>query len=460
MKPSLHLHLNPSIKLTPQLTLAIQLLQLSTIELQQEVQRQIDINPLLDEAFDDEASDVAWTETYPIQYRPFNEPFSGSDPLLSTSVGLQDHLRWQLELTPMSETDHAIAMVIIDAIDDDGFITCAPEALLDTLHNLKRRFDPAEINAIRHRIQQFEPIGCAVYTLAETLLVQLAQSPNESEPVRIAKEIISQHLDKLCKHDYQKLMSIVHINEDCLEQVLSMLKHLNPRPGRMFQQGSPEQVIPDVHVKKIGSQWHVELNQTTLPHLSINQTYAALLHHSVQPDRQYLRHQLNEARWFIKSIRNRQETLLKIARFIVDYQKEFLDFGEEAMKPLILNDVAHALNMHESTISRATTQKFISTPRGLFELKYFFSNHLMTELGEGCSSTAIRAFIKRLITSEDHCLPMSDHQIAKFMSNQGVHIARRTVTKYRETMCIATSSERKSFHNKACRPFDKMIGWT
>jgi RNA polymerase sigma-54 factor len=234
------------------------------------------------------------------------------------------------------------------------------------------------------------------------------------------------------------------ISEQTLEELLLMIQGLNPKPGTIIHQDITQYIVPDIHVKKIANQWKVYLNQGTLPQLSINNQYAALIQRADNSvDNQFLKNNLQEARWFLKSIQSRQETLLKVATCIVDYQKEFLEVGEEAMKPLILNDVAAALDMHESTISRVTTQKFMHTPRGVFELKYFFSSHVATDNGGECSSTAIRAVIKKLILSENRKKPLSDNKIADLIAKQGIKVARRTVAKYREAMGIAPSNERK-----------------
>ena len=261
--------------------------------------------------------------------------------------------------------------------------------------------------------------------------------------------MINEHISLLGKHSYQQLMKIYHIDEITLDRVLHLIQNLNPKPGNLIDHSQPKHITPDLSVKKTGGHWRVELNPNALPHLSINNYYASLIQREENGiDSQFLKNNLQEARWFLKSIKSRQETLLKVARYIVDYQKGFLEFGEEAMKPLILNDIAHALDMHESTISRVTTQKFLHTPRGLFELKYFFSSHVSTRIGGECSSTAIRAFIRKLISAENQNKPLSDSKLAELINEQGIKIARRTVAKYREAMSIAPSSTRKSIHIK------------
>ena len=360
---------------------------------------------------------------------------------------MQDYLRWQLELTPISNRDSIIAITIIDAINDDGYIT---GSLTDLHNSLNSPLDPLsfkEMEAVRHRIQHFDPIGCGVSSLAETLLIQLEQLPPNTLHLDLAKKIINENIRLLGKHNYRKLMKIYTIDESTLNNILTMIQHLHPKPGNRIDHVKLEHIKPDLTVKKINQHWQVTLNSNTLPHLSINTYYASLLNRMKnRVDTKFLKYNLHEARWFLKNIQNRQETLLKVACYIVDYQKEFLEFGAVAMKPLILNDVADALGMHESTISRVTTQKFICTPRGVFELKYFFSSHVSTTIGGECSSTAIKAVIKKLIDAESHERPLSDSKIVALINEQGIKIARRTVAKYREDMCIAPSSERKSIN--------------
>lgn len=464
MKPSLHLNISQQLTLTPQLQQAIRLLQLSTLDLQQEIQNHVESNPMLEATPSDEQdeqtlhdaphpydefTDFQWSHLY-TRYtngNQFNEDTFNFDGLHSTSSNLHDHLRWQLELTPMTDVDRVIATAIIDAIDDDGYLTFSVTELHDSLNSKTYQLDFAEVEAVRHLIQHFDPIGCGASSLAEALVIQLGQLPADTPHLVLVKKILNDNIALLGKHNYRQLMKIHHINEVILDEILLLIQSLNPRPGSMINHTRSENNTPDLIVKKIGSCWQVELNPHTLPHLSINNYYASLIRRTKNSiDNQFLKNNLQEARWFLKSIQSRQETLLKVARFIVDYQKGFFEFGEEAMRPLILNDVANAIGMHESTVSRATTQKFIYTPRGLFELKYFFSSHVPTVIGGGCSSTAIRAVIKKMIAAENRSRPLSDNKIAKLISEQGAHVARRTVAKYREEMGITSSLERKLFH--------------
>ncbi len=464
MKPSLRLNIGQNLVLTPHLQQAIKLLQLSTLDLNQEIQCKLESNPMLDATIDEErenqlsheneeedSNDFQWSTLYFNQTKnsKFNEDYHNYENLYCTSCNLQDHLRWQLELTPMTNVDHVIAMAIIDAIDEDGFLTVSLTDLHGMLDSSIFPLNCAEIETVRHRIQHFEPMGCGATNLADSLLFQLAQLPVTMPHLELTKKIIKENLRLLGKHHYRQLMKIYHIKEATLDKVLENIQHLNPKPGNMINEKKPEFVIPDLTVKKTGQYWKAELTPNILPHLSINSYYASLIRRTKNNiDHQFLKHNLQEARWFLKSIQSRQETLLKVARYIVNYQKGFLEFGEAAMKPLILEEVAQALGMHESTVSRVTTQKFIGTPRGLFELKYFFSNHVPTVMGGECSSTAIRALIKKLIKEENGKKPLSDNKIMELISGQGIRIARRTITKYREMMGIASSSYRKMIHNK------------
>jgi RNA polymerase sigma-54 factor len=463
MKPSLQLSIGQHLTLTPQLQQAIRLLQLSTIDLQQEIQLIVESNPMLEatpnenkeevvplEIKHDESNDFQWSELYQNANKrsSFEENDYNFDNLHCTTTNLNDHLRWQLELSPMSDIDRAIATAIIDAINSDGFLTMSITELHTSLSSDEHPLDLDEIEAVRHRLQLFDPVGCASVNLAETLLVQLEQLPVDTKHLALSKKIISEDIELLGQHNYKQLMKNHHVDEKTINTILKIIQGLNPKPGNLIYEDITEYIIPDLSVKKINNQWKVQLNQSILPHLSINNQYASLIQRANNSaDNQFLKNNLQEARWFLKSIQSRQETLLKVAVSIIDYQKGFLEFGDEAMKPLILNDIAAALDMHESTISRVTTQKFIHTPRGVFELKYFFSSHINTNAGDECSSTAIRAVIKKLIAAENRKKPLSDSKIALLLEEQGIQVARRTVAKYREAMGIAPSNERKIICN-------------
>lgn len=459
MKQSVHLSISPHLVMTPQLQQSIRLLQLSTFDLQQEIQEHVESNPMLDSTpsneedesvstmGEEEITDFQWSTLYTnTHHKPtFNEDSPVHENLNPMPSNLQDYLRWQLDLTPMTDLDKMIGTAIIDSINDDGFLTCTTQELHHSLKSTSSALDIADIEAVRHRIQRFEPIGCGAISLAEALVLQLQQLPPSTPFLALTKDIIQNDIVLLGKHHYRQLMKAYQIDEDVLDQVLQLIHTLKPRPGYLYQTTPPNHIIPDLTVRKIGNAWHVELNRSSLPHLSINAYYASLLKHTNNRfDYQFLKNNLQEARWFLKSIQSRQETLLKVSRYIVNYQRDFLNFGTEAMKPLTLNDVAHALDMHESTISRVTTQKYIHTPRGLLELRYFFSSHIATMMGGECSSTAIKALIKKIIGAENSRNPLSDQKIMILMREQGINIARRTVAKYRELMGILPSHERKS----------------
>lgn len=465
MKPSLQLSISQQLTLTPQLQQAIRLLQLSTLDLQLEIQQIVESNPMLEatpneekeesrpeneKQSQEEFADFQWSQLYTSQNKrtSFDDTDFNYENLYCATTNLQDHLRWQLDLTPMSDIDRVIATSIIDAIDDDGFLTQTMLELYASLDSEAHPLDIEEIDVVRHRVQHFDPVGCASKNLAETLLVQLEQLPETNDELELAKRIIRTDIELLGQHNYRQLMKNHQVNENSLDKVLQIIQRLNPKPGSLIHQGITEYIIPDIIVKKIEGEWQVVLNQNTLPRLSINNHYASLIQRADNSaDNQFLKNNLQEARWFLKSIQSRQETLLKVAQCIVEYQQEFLEHGDEAMKPLILNDVALALDMHESTISRVTTQKFMHTPRGVFELKYFFSSHVTTSSGGECSSTAIRAVIKKLIAAENRKKPLSDSKIAQLIGDQGIQVARRTVAKYREAMGIAPSNERKTIRS-------------
>lgn len=462
MKPSLQLNIGQHLTLTPQLQQAIRLLQLSTIDLQQEIQQIVESNPMLEstphEEKDehpsssekqamDENADFQWSQLYTSLNKRsgFDDPDYNYENLYCSTTDLRDHLRWQLDLTPMSDIDRVIGTSIIDAVGDDGLLGQTTHEIHHTLNSEAYPLDIEEIEAVQHLLQHFDPVGCCCNSLSETLLLQLNQLPDNNNDVQLARLIIRENLALLAQHNYRQLMKIHQVSEKELEQALKIIQALNPKPGSLIHQGATEYVIPDITVKKTDGQWQVMLNKYSLPRLSINNQYASLIQRADNSvDNQYLKNNLQEARWFLKTIQSRQETLLKVARCIVEYQTDFLDLGAEAMKPLILNNVALALDMHESTISRVTTQKFMHTPRGVFELKYFFSSHVATSTGGECSSIAIRAVIKKLIAAENRNKPLSDSKIAQLIEKQGINVARRTIAKYREALGIAPSNERKT----------------
>ncbi|ALO46970.1 RNA polymerase factor sigma-54 [Pseudohongiella spirulinae] len=495
MKISLQLKLGQQLTMTPQLQQAIRLLQLSTLDLQNEIHEALESNPMLelDEsqeapestndsyeerelAFDkatakatedtsEDSSDSKWEDSIPEQLSVDTHwddiyqstyttggPASDSDDndfesRDSASETLQDHLSWQLNLTNMSDIDRLIGMAIIDAIDANGQLSVSVQSILEGLQG-ELEVDEDEVIAVLHRIQQFDPVGVAYRDLSECLSIQLQQIPvaARTEAIEHALVLVKDHLDLLGSRDYAQIMRLARLKEHELRDAIAIIEKLNPRPGADIAPANTNYVIPDVIVTKDkrSGRWQVELNPETAPRLRINADYAALVKRSENSaDNNYLRDNLQEARWFLKSLQSRNETLLKVASRIVEHQQGFLEHGEEAMKPLVLHDIAEAVEMHESTISRVTTQKYMHTPRGIFELKYFFSSHVSTAAGGECSSTAIRALIKKLVASENTRKPLSDSKIAKLLEEQGINVARRTIAKYRESLAIPPSNERK-----------------
>jgi RNA polymerase sigma-54 factor len=358
---------------------------------------------------------------------------------------LTDHLLWQLGLTRMSDLDMAIATAIIDSIDDDGYLSVPLEEIHKSLSSPELEIDIPEIEAVLHQVQNFDPIGVGARDLRECLSIQLRQFPDDTPWRQAAVTLVKDYLDLLGQRDFAQLMRLLKLEKEELQEVITLIKTLNPRPGDALQSSRTEYVIPDVFVRNVKGAWRVELNPEAFPKVRVNSQYAGLIRRADNSaDNNCLKTHLQEARWLIKSLRSRSETLLKVSTCIVERQQAFFEYGEEAMKPMVLHDVAEAVEMHESTISRVTTQKFMHTPRGLYELKYFFSSHVFTESGAECSSTAIRALLKKLIAAENAQKPLSDSKLAAILSEQGIRVARRTVAKYRESMAIPSSSERKS----------------
>ncbi|MCF6254930.1 MAG: RNA polymerase factor sigma-54 [Gammaproteobacteria bacterium] len=508
MKQTLQLKLGQHLTMTPQLQQAIRLLQLSTLELQTEIQEALESNPMLEvteeaaaerrendsgERNDGEASttadstsgenrienrsedgeniDVAdravdkqeqeipndlptdsewedsYSDTYVDSYSSVSRNNNDSENLSyeqadSSSESLQDHLLWQLNLSSCSETDQAIATTIIDAVDDDGYLSTSLEELHQSLSE-GNDIELDEVEAVLHRVQNFDPPGIAARDLRECMLIQLKYYDAETPWLTEAKVLLREHFDSLAKREYPLIMRRMKLAETQMQHVIQLVQSLNPRPGGHITESQPEYIIPDVFVKKIKGQWRVELNPDITPKIGINSLYAKMAQRNNSKDATFLKNNLQEARWFIKSLRSRNETLLKVATTIVDRQRGFFDHGEEAMKPMVMHDIAEIVEMHESTISRVTTKKYMHTPRGIFELKFFFSSHVGTTTGGECSATAIRAILKKLIAAEKPGKPLSDNKLAGLLGDQGINVARRTVAKYREAMSIAPSNERK-----------------
>ena len=459
MKLSLQLKLGQHLAMTPQLQQAIKLLQLSNFDLHQEVAQLLESNPMLepDEAVDEPEKEFSaqvtvsdnWRDHYPAAAGGSSWGGEAFDFETGSSEedNLRDHLLWQLNLTPMSNRDRSIAFAIIDAIDVNGMLSVDLDSIPASF-DPDSRIGPDEALAVLHRIQQFDPIGVGSRDLAECLLLQLDQivDPELERQVVNAKLLVKDHLDLLASHDYTQLKRRTRLQEAELEASIRLIESLNPRPGAHISPAAAGYVIPDVIVSRDSASgaWRVDLNPDSAPRIRINQDYAALASRSGNgDDMSYLRSNLQEARWFLKSLQSRNETLMKVATKIVEHQREFFENGEEAMKPLVLQDIAEVVDMHESTISRVTTQKYMHTPRGVFELKYFFSSHVSTTGGGECSSTAIRAIVRKLIAEENASKPLSDSKITALLRQRGINVARRTVAKYRESLSIPPSNERK-----------------
>ena len=499
MKQSLSMKLGQQLKMTPQLQQAIKLLQLSAMELSQEIQTTLDSNPLLEveedwgdnlpevddntDDYDNFASDPgpaddfpdpqdleqdlgsqlsepmgetlqvdsSWEDVYP--QAPAPGPASGDfdlDPGANnvSDPSLIDHLLWQLNLTPMAPSDRVVAMAIIDAIDTDGMLSTSIEEIRTTLYepNLPEleQVSTQDITNILERVQQFDPIGVGARNLQECLLLQLIQLDPATKWLSEAVNIVDQHLDLLGAKDFANLVKRTRLPESQLGEIVALIRTLQPRPGAAFDTADSDFVLPDVVVRKHNYRWLVELNPETLPKVRINDTYAGYVKNlSSGADKDFIKDNLQEARWFLKSLQTRHDTLLKVATKIVEVQQDFLEHGPEAMKPLILADIAEQVELHESTISRVTNRKYLATPRGLYELKYFFSSHVSSASGGEVSSTAIRAIIKKLTAEENPRKPLSDSKIAVILQEQNITVARRTVAKYRESLSIPPSNERK-----------------
>ncbi len=467
--------------MTPQLQQAIRLLQLSSLDLQVEVQAVLDSNLMLEQADepqdppaqpeasavrtadDSEAEigavastlpdelpvDSAWEDIYEsydgaTSYsRSEEEEWDPYERYAGAGESLRDYLYWQMRLTPFGERELAVATAIIDAIDESGYLTLPLE---DLCQDLREGFTmtPAEAEKVLGQIQRFDPQGVGARSPAECLLLQLEALPADTPWLVEARRLVEHHLELLAERDFTGLMRRLKVTREALQGIVSLIQSLDPHPGARLSNAAPQYVVPDVLVYRQRNAWRVELNLDSTPKLRINARYAALARqNSSNGDTAYLKNHLQEARWFLKSLQNRNETLLKVATCIVERQREFLEQGDESMKPLILRDVAEALGMHESTISRVTTQKYMHTPRGIYELKYFLSSHVGTSDGGECSSTAIRAMIRKLIQVENPGKPLSDDKIAKLLEVEGIQVARRTVAKYREAMSIPSSSDRK-----------------
>jgi len=486
MKQTLQIRLGQQLAMTPQLQQAIRLLQLPAAELNLEIREALESNLMLEteeEAEPDllsgDAEDRPDTglhepseatlgsdapdatrlgEAIPIDERweDYTSPSSsagadrdrGVDPLenrASPDASLQDHLLWQLELSGLSERDRRIGTVIIDAIADNGYLTETPEDLLAALPD-ELAAEADDIQAVLTFIQHLDPVGVGAQDARDALAIQLAALPDDTPHRTAALALINDHLEQLGQGPGQHpgLRRQLGIDQPDLEAAIALIQTLDPHPGSGFGDTRTEYIVPDCIVRRVNGGWEVEVNPDASPRLRVNDYYASLVRRGgTGAENHLMRQHLQEARWLIKSLRSRNETLQKVAECIVERQQGFLEHGEEAMQPLVLREVAEAIDMHESTVSRITTQKYMRTPQGTHEFKYFFSSHVQTMDGGECSATAIRARIRRLVAAETPARPLSDSRLAEILGDEGINVARRTVAKYREVMGIASSTDRK-----------------
>jgi RNA polymerase sigma-54 factor len=472
MKPTLQFRLSQHLTLTPQLQQSIRLLQLSTVELNQEIERMLMENPILEREDIEGDAQAAFTpprdapQTAPEQSAPasdeppaeqrredwlleFAAPARGSDDedegerlfAAPEQPTLRDHLNQQLTLTGIGERDRALVAMLIDVLDDDGYLT-QPLEEIAALFSSEAQVGIEELGIALRHLQNFEPAGVGARSPGECLVLQLRADAalHEHPACTLAIEIADKHLQLLASRDYARLRSLTGAQEDALRAAQKLIQSLNPRPGAAFARIETRYMIPDVIVRKVKSVWRASLNPEAMPRLRINRLYADLAGRA----RNALASQLQEARWMIKNVQQRFDTILRVSQAIVDRQRHFFEHGEVAMRPMVLREIAETLGLHESTISRVTTQKFMATPRGTYELKYFFGSHVATDTGGAASSTAIRALIKQLVAAEDARSPLSDARIAQVLGEQGIVVARRTIAKYRESLQIRPVSQRKS----------------
>ncbi|MCE8037167.1 RNA polymerase factor sigma-54 [Halomonas sp. MCCC 1A11062] len=470
MKASLQLRVGTQLTMTPQLQQAIALLQLSTLDLRQEIQQALESNPMLelDDGFgeqavsepqsDDWASEIPgelstdsdWTDTYP-DHGSGAAGATGEGPDFERQASgqtLAGHLMWQLAMIDVNERQRQIAESLIDAVDGTGYLTQPLEEIRDGLRRQGLEGLPTrEVEQVLLRLQQFEPTGVFARDLRECLMLQLATLPDDTPLLPQARRLVRQFLEALAADDRRLLKRRLSLDDEALDDAIALVRSLNPRPGSDYAEVGSNYITPDLVAYHDESGWRVELNAEALPRLRIQPDYVALVRRADKSqDNQFLKDHLQEARWLMKSLASRNDTLLRVGREIMARQIDFLEQGEEAMKPLVLADIAQAVEMHESTISRVTTQKFIHTPRGVFELKYFFSSHVGGNgEGDAHSSTAIRARIRKLIADEPPRKPLSDSRLVELLADDGIQVARRTVAKYREALGIPSSSERKRF---------------
>jgi RNA polymerase sigma-54 factor len=469
LKPALQLKLGQQLTMTPQLQQAIRLLQLPALELQAHIRELLETNVMLEPLEESEGTgtfeavaaaepppppesrrestvevlDEPWSQQ---NTGPADTPWSGEDEdrqqeyADDAGESLQDHLLWQLELARLAPRELAIASAIVDAISDDGYLTESLEEIAQTLRP-EVECAAAEVQAVLERVQALDPAGVGARSVGECIELQLRQIDPATPGFSTALKIARHHLELVADRELSLLKRELRASEEEIASALALVRSCHPRPGSTVSAGNAQYVVPDVFVRRTEHGWGVEINPATLPRVRLNQGYANLIGRAAS--HASMRAQLQEARWLLKSLEIRHETLMKVARSIVERQTAFLEHGEEHMRPMILRDIAEAVEMHESTISRVTSGKYMHTPRGVFELRYFFSSQVEGADGSGTSSTAIRAKIRKLVKDEDPENPLNDGRIAQLLSGEGISVARRTVAKYREAMGIPASSERR-----------------
>ena len=475
MKQTLQLKLSQQLTLTPQLQQSIRLLQLSTMELNQELEKFLMENPLLErdeaeaepappppdgsprEEFASSASEapvsdapaeapgeIDWyTDAPSMTARREDGEESDYPQLAATTPNLSEHLIGQLALMQLSERDKAVVTTLIAALDEGGYLSQSLEEIAEMLPpELEVGLDELHI-ALNH-LQSLDPTGVGARTPAECLELQLKALPPDTPALALAIDIVHGHLEALAAHDFVRLKRLLHCDDESLRRAQHLIQSLNPHPGAEFAASEIRYIVPDVIVRKVKNAWVASLNPDAMPKLRINRMYAEILQNKLHSGGGQMSNQLQEARWLIKNVQQRFETILRVSQAIVEQQRHFFDHGEVAMRPLVLREIAETLGLHESTVSRVTTQKFMATPRGIFELKYFFGSHVATETGGACSATAIRALLKQLVQAEDCKKPLSDSKISEILAGQGIVVARRTIAKYRESLNIPPVSLRKS----------------
>ena len=477
MKQSLQIRQSQQLMLTPQLQQAIRLLQLSTLEMNQEVARLLDENPMI-ELVDDNAQsyahgDAASSSSTENSSTPsseseaprqqdeewqkqdeWNEPsFSAAgasddeeesrSEVVADKPSLREHLIWQLNMSQLDARDKSIIGLLIDALDENGYLAQPLEEIVELLpEELDITLD--DLETALTQLQHLDEPGIGARTVSECLALQVKAMSCDTPSRNLALSIVTEHLNLLASRDFSKLKKVLHCNDDELRGAQELIIQLKPKPGSEFEQRAADYVVPDVVVERLEGEWRARLNQDAMPRLRVNQMYANILHQRGEKNAQQLSGQLQEARWFIKNLQQRFDTILRVSQAIVENQRLFFEHGEIAMRPLVLREIAERLELHESTISRVTTQKFMLTPRGIYELKYFFGSGIETKNGGICSSTAIRALIKQFVSEEDTRHPLTDTRMSEILAQQGIQVARRTVAKYREGMNILPVNLRKS----------------